>query len=327
VEPWLEDHLEDVLDALCSGTVVPLLGAGANLCDRANGGGWVAGDNLPSGEELASYLADKYHYPDEHSARDLLRVCQYGQSKRGDGTLFRYLHEIFSQGYRPTRLQTLLATLPERLERTKGVRRNQLIVTTNYDDALEQALDAAGQEYDVVWYERPRKGPGAVRGHCIHRTPDGVVHEIERANEYAALSLDVRPVILKVHGAVDRHARTYENDSYVISEDHYIEYLSETRLTDLFPVTLLETLFTSHFLFLGYRLTDWNVRVILHQIWLEREHELDAWAIQRHIDKIDRVLWDKRGVHLLDIPLGEYVDCLENQLPLPVERAAPGAAA
>jgi hypothetical protein len=140
------------------------------------------------------------------------------------------------------------------------------------------------------------------------------VHEIERANEYGALSLDVRPVILKVHGAVDRHARTYENDSYVISEDHYIEYLSETRLTDLFPVTLLETLFTSHFLFLGYRLTDWNVRVILHQIWLEREHELDAWAIQRDVGEIDRVLWGKRGVHLLDVQLSDYVAALEARL-------------
>ena len=93
-------------------------------------------------------------------------------------------------------------------------------------------------------------------------------------------------MILKVHGAVDREARA--NDSYVISEDHYLEYLSETRLTDLFPAPLLETLFTSHFLFMGYRLTDWNVRVILQQIWLERQHELDAWAIQRDVTRSSR---------------------------------------
>ena len=267
------------------------------------------------------------HYPDEESADDLVRVSQYGQVKRGSGTLYRYLHEVFADRYEPTTLHHLLATLPARIEHARGVPRYQLIVTTNYDDALEQAFDQAGQSYDVVWYEGPRRGSDTPGGRCLHRAPDGTVHEVVRANEYVAISLEERPVILKVHGAVDRSEPSSLNDSYVISEDHYIEYLSDTSLNDLFPVTLLETLFTSHFLFLGYRLRDWNVRVILHQIWREREHELDAWAIQRHIEPIDRVLWDKRGVHLLDIALGEYVAGLAQQLPLPAERAEPGAAA
>jgi hypothetical protein len=279
----------------------------------------VRGENLPSGGELAGYLADKVHYPDRTSAGDLVRVSQYGQSKRGDGTLFRFLHEVFADEYRPTPLHRLLATLPARLAAAGGDGPYQLVVTTNYDDALEQAFTAAGQEFDVVWYERPGRIADSTRGRCLHRTPDGEVHEVERANEYAAVSLEVRPVILKVHGAVDRTERSYQNDSYVISEDHYIEYLSDTRLMDLFPVTLLETLFTSHFLFLGYRLTDWNVRVILHQIWRERQRELDAWAIQRDVGEIDRVLWEKRGVHLLDVPLEEYVAALEKELPLPDE--------
>src|SRR5215217_197364 len=327
MEEWLSDHFEDVIDALASGTVVPLLGAGANLCDRDGEQGWERGSNLPSGAELACYLADKLHYPDERSTDDLVRVSQYGQAKRGSGTLYRYLHEVFADRYEPTALHLLPATLPARIEHSRGTRRHQLIVSTNYDDALEQAFDRAGEPYDVVWYEGPRRGSPAPGGRCLHRTPDGTVHEVVRANEYVGISLEQRPVILKVHGAVDRSEPSSLNDSYVISEDHYIEYLSDTSLTDLFPVTLLETLFTSHFLFLGYRLRDWNVRVILHQIWREREHELDAWAIQRHIEAIDRVLWEKRGVHLLDISLGEYVDCLEKQMPLPAERATRGAAA
>jgi hypothetical protein len=327
MEEWLSEHFEDVLDAMATGNVVPLLGAGANLCDREEGDRWVRGGNLPSGSELACYLADKLHYPDERSQDDLVRVSQYGQSKRGSGTLFRYLHEVFSDTYEPTALHHLLATMPKRIANARGTRKHQLIVTTNYDDALEQAFDRAGETYDVVWYEGPRRGSPAPGGRCMHRTPDGEVHEVVRANEYAAISLEERPVILKVHGAVDRREPTYENDSYVISEDHYIEYLSDTCLTDLFPVTLLETLFTSHFLFLGYRLRDWNVRVILHQIWREREHELDAWAIQRDVGEIDRVLWDKRGVHLLDIPLDDYVAGLAEHLPLPAEPAKPEAAA
>ena len=165
MEPGLEDHLEDVLDALCCGTVVPLLGAGANLCDRANGERLGArATTCRAAASSPRYLADKLHYPDAADGARPPAVSQYGQSRRGDGTLFRYLHEVFTQGYRPTRLHRFLATLPERLERTKGARRHQLIVTTNYDDALEQALDAAGQEYDVVWYERPARATGRCAG-------------------------------------------------------------------------------------------------------------------------------------------------------------------
>src|SRR5262249_48365591 len=112
----LEEHLEDVVDALCAGALVPLLGAGANLSDRAEGETWRPGQNLPSGVELAEYLADKLHYPEPETANDLLRVSQYGQARRGDGTLFRFLHEVFTQRYVPTRLHDFLATLPSRLE-------------------------------------------------------------------------------------------------------------------------------------------------------------------------------------------------------------------
>ena len=109
MEEWLSDHFEDVLDALATGSVVPLLGAGANLCDRTDHDSWVRGSNLPSGGELARYLADKLHYPDERSQDDLVRVSQYGQAKRGSGTLFRYLHEVFADSYEPTALHHLLA--------------------------------------------------------------------------------------------------------------------------------------------------------------------------------------------------------------------------
>ena len=44
-------------------------------------------------------------------------------------------------------------------------------------------------------------------------------------------------MILKIHGAVDRpNAR---RDSYVITEDHYIDYLTKTDIGQLIPAELL----------------------------------------------------------------------------------------
>ncbi len=71
-----------------------------------------------------------------------------------------------------------------------------------------------------------------------------------------------------------------ERDSFVITEDHYIDYLTRTDISNLLPVTLAAKLRKSHFLFLGYSLRDWNLRVILHRIWGEQKLTYKSWAIQ-----------------------------------------------
>ncbi len=70
----------------------------------------------------------------------------------------------------------------------------------------------------------------------------------------------------------------------------------------------------SHFLFLGYGMRDWNLRVILHRIWGEQRLKYKSWAIQRNPDKLEREFWGLRGVDVYDVPLEEYVPALEAAL-------------
>jgi len=76
----------------------------------------------------------------------------------------------------------------------------------------------------------------------------------------------------------------------------------------------------SHFLFLGYSLRDWNLRVILQRIWGQQALDLKSWAIQREqpnpkLSEIDRKLWSDRGdVDLLYVPLDEYVTHLREEM-------------
>ncbi len=142
--------------------------------------------------------------------------------------------------------------------------------------------------------------------------PDGERRVIERPNEYTGLTLDEHSVILKIHGALDRGDGTF--DSYVISEDHYIEYLTHANLSQLVPVSILARVRRSHFLFLGYGMRDWNLRVMLHRIWRERDRGYRSWAIQRDPDVVDSELWDRREVDVLDVALGDYVGELTRQL-------------
>jgi hypothetical protein len=295
----LDEHYDYVAEALGEGAVVPLLGAGANLCEPGRQG-WQPGENLPDGSELSRYLADKCRYPADDPG-DLLRVAQYAQARRSEGTLYKYLHGVFAAHYDFTVVHQFLASLPALLERATGVRRHQLIVTTNYDDALEQALTAAKEPFELVWYRAPSQQS---RGTLVHKPPDGEPRPIELANEYH-LAVDDRTVVLKIHGAVSRSEGG--RDSYVISEDDYIRFLAETTLGELIPATLLSTLLNSHILFLGYSLRDWNLRVILQQISAHRDRALDSWAVQKDVEDIDRMLWERRMVSLQEVSLESYV--------------------
>ena len=89
-------------------------------------------------------------------------------------------------------------------------------------------------------------------------------------------------MILKLHGFVDRGAEDDDNDdSYVITEDDYIEYLARMDLDNLLPVKVLDRMRNCHFLFLGYGLSDWNLRALLHRLSSERRRKRAWWAIQR----------------------------------------------
>jgi hypothetical protein len=122
-------------------------------------------------------------------------------------------------------------------------------------------------------------------------------------------------VLLKIHGAVDR--ANADLDSYVITEDHYIDYLTHTDISTLIPVTLAVKLKRSHFLFLGYGLRDWNLRVILHRIWGEQKLSYKSWAIQLNPHPIEQEFWRRRDVDILKVRLEDYVEALRLQLASP----------
>jgi hypothetical protein len=305
-----DQHYLILADLIAAGEVVPFLGAGANMCDRSDETPWAAGEFLPSGAELAQELAERSRYP-APDRFDLLRVSQYVDAILGEKQLYRYLRAIFAVDYPPSSLHAFIGALPAVLRERDSPQ--LLLITTNYDDLVERAFDERGEAYDVVWYEA--KGAG---GKFLHRAPGGETTVIELPNKYTELSFDERPVVLKLHGAVDR--TDAKGDSYVITEDDYIDYLSQGDIGGQIPMTLRERMADSHFLFLGYSMRDWNLRVILNRIWGAEELDLKSWAVQREPDdpiakKIEETLWDDRGdVELLYVPLREYIERLSSEV-------------
>lgn len=301
-----EEQYETMVDAIREGELVPFLGAGANLCGRPKAAVWKQGQYLPDASELSGYLAQSFHFPSTETL-DLPRVSQYAALVSGTGPLYQTLHNILDTDYPLTRVHQFLAVLPSIL-RQGGYPSPQLIVTTNYDDLLEKAFAIAEEPFDLVIYETE----GLNTGKFWHRAPGGEPHIIERPNEYKDLSLDGRTVILKIHGTVDRVDSN--RDSYVITEDNYIEFLARTNISELLPITLLAKLRTSHLLFLGYSLRDWNLRVILRHIWGTTKFRWISWAVQLRSHDLDTMYWNNRDVRILDMPLEEFIEELDKRV-------------
>jgi SIR2-like domain len=305
----LERHLRRVAMEIGSGRVVPFLGAGVNLCGRPEELTWHPGqfDWLPSTRELSIYLAQMFGY-EGRDEDDLARVSQYVALTVGAWPLYEELRRLFDDDYPPTVLHNFLAEIPSILRDQGAPRPYPLIVTANYDDVLERAFRDAGEPFDLVTYD----AEGQFRGKFTHHAHDGRSTTIYEPNVYFDLTTDDRTIILKLFGSVDRIDPG--RDSYVITEDHFIDYLARTDVSKLFPVTLVEKLRRSHCLFLGYNLRDWRLRVILNRIWGDETLRSKSWAVQLSPEPVDEGLWRSRDVMIMDVPLEEYVLGLRDEL-------------
>lgn len=290
-----QEHIEEVAALMLGGRLVPVLGT----------------DTSP----LAAGLAARFDYP-PGEASDLTRVAQYVALTKGAGPLHDELHALLEGGVAPTRLHRLFASLPPLL-RERGVP-HQLLVTTSFDLALEQAFLDAGEEFDVVYYV----ASGRDRGRFCHVQPDGTACVVDVPNTYATeLSLERRTVILKLHGGVDATpARALE--SFVVTEDDYIDYLAYGDIGGAVPVALAAKLRRSHFLFLGYGMRDWNLRLVLGRIWGAEGVSYRSWAVQRDVKPLERQFWRARDVDLLEVALDDYAEALGRHLGLAAEAVA-----
>jgi SIR2-like protein/TIR domain-containing protein len=312
------NHYDELVRLLLEdgSVVVPFLGPGANSCDRTEPWQDVDSSYLPDSGELAAYLALKLG--PASTPADLANVSQSVSVAKGPGDLYMALRRALPSGPPPGSVHRFLAGFPAAAQKLGMPERYQLIVTTNYDDALERAFEEAEEPYDLAVYI----ARGRDKGRFVHVPHDGEPQAIADANAYTGFPIDAfgrveRTVIVKIHGTVDRSRGSYPwRDNYVITEDDYIDYMSVGDIESIVPQQLLGKLRDySHFLFLGHEMRDWNLRVFLIRVFGERPQPNTSWAIQRAPTRLDDRFWQRVGVDLAAISLEEYVSELGEHLP------------
>lgn len=289
-----------ICDGLRKGQVIPFLGSGASLSTLKPGAKWDASlaECLPSSNQLAQHLAHKTSFPENRELLELAKVAQYYDVIGGRDALHGELHLIFNRDYPYTSLHSFLASVEIPL----------LIVTTNYDDLIERAFSENNafsenkRKYDVVVHTTD---PSV--GERILWWPHGESDPIQVNPGKLDIDMQSVTVIYKMHGAVDRREPT--RDQYVITEDDYIDFLARMIKNRAIPAIFARPFQTRHFLFLGYSLGDWNLRVVLNRLEKDarRRKSIKSWAFRDKPPLLEQRFWQERGVEVYDMMLDDCV--------------------
>jgi hypothetical protein len=294
-----------------AGKAVPFLGAGASMVGRKPGEPWNAKKPafFPSGSELSRFLADETEFPltDHRDRSDLAKVSSY-YVENSNRELFRdRLREMLNFDFEPGPLHHFIASVPS----------FRLVVATNYDCLLERAFREAGRAFDVIIYP---SDSGDSENAVLWWAHGAAVPVIVPPNELD-IDLEKTTVIYKMHGSIARDSDKWDN--FVITEEDYVDFLSRMTTNSAIPATLLNYCRERSFLFFGYSLADWNLRVVLRNLskYLsprrgpnDKTAPVPHWAIQLDPSDLEKILWGKRDVRIFNVPLDDVAARLKAEM-------------
>lgn len=192
---------------------------------------------LPLGAEIARQWATQYDYPLDDPA-NLISVAQFLALKNDRMFPKELIVKMFegsdspdySNPYEPHRV---LATLPL-----------PIYITTNYDNFMTQALLKQNKDarQELCRWNR-------------------YVNDLPSAFDNGFVPTIANPVVFHMHG----HNPVAE--SLVLTEDDYMDFLVNISVDDkLIPPVIRTALTGTSLLFIGYRIADWNFRVLLRSL-------------------------------------------------------------
>lgn len=228
---WSDATWELVIDRLQRGVVTPFLGAGACY------------GSLPTGGDLSEALASAAGYT-WGDRRNLLEVSQYLAVTVDPLYPKEQVHRRFfgakPPDFRdPSEPHGVLSEFPI-----------SVYLTTNYDDFMYRALARHKVRSPLRDFYRWTSALDAYPSPLDDKFQTHAAH----------------PLVYHLHGMLD--LKTEDPDpllvhSLILTEDDYIRFLSSSHSL---PAPVSSAIRQNSCLFVGYRLADWNLRVILQTL-------------------------------------------------------------
>lgn len=223
--------LGTISEKIKKGECILFLGAGAHY-PPPDGSEFVYPESQrpPLGSALSRSLAADCDFEEQFpndSTGNLQRVSLFHEVKKGRQNLVQRVSNAVFTGRRPSPILCALARM-----------NFPLVITTNYDQLFELALQAAGKTPLVSVYNKAGDQP---------------------TRDYPGNLNAEQPFVVKVHGDVQTP------ESIVITDEDYIQFV--LRMSDKEPYNPVPLTFRFFFtkwptLFVGYSLLDYNLRLL-----------------------------------------------------------------
>lgn len=313
IDPPTASVYRDIAKSLKAGKVIPIIGSDMLMAGRPADARWDRNTPafLPSGAELAAFLAEGAAYPPGERSPDLTVVSSYYEAFKTRNVLRDRLREALL----PVTIGTVAVPMLYRV--LAEIDTPMLIVSSNYDTLLERAFREAGRSFDLVVYPTDKKELANSMLHWRH----GATAPETPAPNLLDVDLSTTTVIFKMHGSLITDSDEW--DSFVITEEDNVDFLARLATKTAIPSSLAAHFQDRSLLFVGYSLTDWNLRIFVRGLKrffekrkaaVEDEGDIRSWTIQAAPTSLEVKIWEKRGVDPYAVDYETFAGCLRERL-------------
>ncbi|HEX5736255.1 MAG TPA: SIR2 family protein [Blastocatellia bacterium] len=246
----------------------------------------------------------------------LTSISSYCENTVGRGQLWDTLSFIGTKNV-PSKTHRMLAAAAKHYLDQPDALDDYLIITSNYDCLMEEALDQLGLHYAVLV---TRKADQKVILRFSKNMPDAerlIKKYSEKSPRDFTFSTRTRLVIIyKIHGSLSPGSK--DDDGVIISDSDYVSYISQMGTNDgVIPAQVTALMANKAFLFLGYSLSDWNVRSIFETIKNKRNQSKTTpdYSVMYRVGEYEKVFFEKNDIRIIKADLNSYVDGIAEHLP------------
>ena len=243
VKSFTQESLRIIKKASEDNKLVIVVGAGVSMLS-----------NFPSWKEVIDRFSGPFSEQKErYSQNEYLRIPQKYYNLRGHKEYYDLLRDIFDLDLQSNKIHDEILNL------------NPIhLITTNYDDLLEQAIYARGLFYDVI------------------------------AKDEEVSQTRTKKFLIKMHGDV-------KHQNVVLKENDYLSYSSQFRLIETMVKSIIASNIT---LFIGYSLNDRNMKLILNwvkELQGSSFQPVYLLYLEQTLDQNNFDYYKSQGIHVIDV--------------------------
>jgi hypothetical protein len=248
----------------------------------------------------------------------LTSLASYYEERRGREKLWKLLSGVMSRKERPTETHRLFARAAQH-HLNRGIAKDYLIITTNYDSLMEIALNEFKVPYIVLTTKR--KDPKVIMRCSSLVTQQEDLMKLSDCYYPIDFSLDDKPqklvVIYKIHGCLSKESE-FSKEGLVISDNDYVDFVSQMSKLGVIPAHVSDLMLEKPMWFLGYSLSDWNVRSIYETIKSKCNPDgkkLKDYSVMYSVGIFESLFFEKNDITILQASLNEFVAQIMKHLP------------